>query len=174
MNQWMELLVDSMKLLFPLHAIQQFNFDLISALPNGRNQSKWMLTADGAAMESINEWINFSLWMKLIGDPAAGAIEGDEMDWGLCWMGGLWALQRQWLRPKKQTNPNQSINSSSMKPNQTQPNEANQIKQFHSTFWMELLVWLSGIEEIKQWRGKEQINEGWVDLWAAQGHCGGN
>ena len=44
-----------------------------------------------------------------------GAVEGDEMDWGLCWMGGLWPACRQWLRPKKQTNPNQSINSSSTK-----------------------------------------------------------
>ena len=34
------------------HAIQQFNFDLISALPNGRNQSKWMLTADAAPSQT--------------------------------------------------------------------------------------------------------------------------
>ena len=34
------------------HAIQQFNFDLISALPNGRNQSKWMLTADAAPRQT--------------------------------------------------------------------------------------------------------------------------
>ena len=40
------------------HAIQQFNFDLISALPNGRNQSKWMLTADAAPREWMNEiWL---------------------------------------------------------------------------------------------------------------------
>ena len=80
-----------------LHAIQQFNFDLISALPNGRNQSKWMLTADAAPRQTAIqdelrnclprrvEWIWF-VFLFVVGY-------------------GRW--HRQWLRRKEKTKTNQ-------------------------------------------------------------------
>ena len=94
-----------------------------SSLPNGKIDWE-MKRNEGHCRPTPKLFLSFhqSIFMKLIdwkrnerieGRSASAGVEGDEMDWGLCGIGGLWALQRQWLRPKEQTNPNQSINSSS-------------------------------------------------------------
>ena len=66
--------------------------------------------------------------------------------------GGLWALQRQWLRPKKQTNPNQSINSSSTKQRKGMEWKQRRVSSSGKKL-MELIEWRKASSKLFEWNG---------------------
>ena len=63
----------------------------------------WFEFAEPAA-QGNSPAIAFLLWRKEM-LLFLRRIEGDEMDWGLCWMGGLWAAAQPMAPPKEANQP---------------------------------------------------------------------
>ena len=89
------------------------NNQLFFSLRMGRKDWFWFLFAEQRGPLAAYQLMKLIEWSQ-------GCLMGWSCFWVGGWFGGLWALQRQWLRQRKQTQPNksneiQSNNAAAMK-----------------------------------------------------------